>query len=252
MFDAIEVRSDHGGTESSVNECMSHVFLYPFSIFVTHSEETKTYAEQLQGRVDVATQLMRLPIDPESNGTAGIVSSDGATIAAKMQSGSLRKVDKHSLESQKAFQYQQFVMYLLDEDLKPISDFLDNCAKGLFEQVAFENLWLLFGLTTCVFYQELDRGHPPALVRVSCVTGDRQTLNNGSFRNFHLDKNLNPGENLKGRENRFSIHVYSLSSRPFHDPSLLWEFINRQLDLASLAHRGIHCFSSQKVSLARR
>ena len=41
LFDAFEVRSDHGGTKSSVNECPSHVSLYPFSILITYSEKSR-------------------------------------------------------------------------------------------------------------------------------------------------------------------------------------------------------------------
>ena len=130
-------------------------------------------------------------------------------IATNVPSGSLRKLDEHRLESQKAFQHQQLVIQMFDEDLKSIFDLRDDYAKGMLEQVAFESLELLFSLRNLL--REPDRGHPPALVRVSYVTGDRRMLNHESFKSSHLDQRLNPGENSECIENRFSIHIYSLS-----------------------------------------
>ena len=110
LIDATGVRSDHGGTKSPVYECTSHAFLYPFSIPMTYSEEIKKFAEQSQESVSLATQDMRPPTNPESNGNPDTISSDGATITTNMQSGSLRKDDDYTLESKEAFQDQQLVI----------------------------------------------------------------------------------------------------------------------------------------------
>ena len=211
LFDATGVRLDHGGSKTSVNERSSLVFLYPFKFFITYGGEIRKFAENLQRRLDVATQDMRLLIDSESNGTADTTFSDGATIATNVPPDSSGKVDNHTSESRKAFQHLQLVIQLLDEDLRPIFDLRDDYSKGIFEKVAFENLWLLFSLGTLAFFREPERGHPPALVRVSSVSGGRRLLNNERLESFHPDKKHNPGENSKGRENRFSIRLYSLS-----------------------------------------
>ena len=68
-----------------------------------------------------------------------------------------------------------------------------------------------FSLGTLAFLREPERGHPPALVRVSTATGGRRLLNDEKLESFHPEKKHNPGENSKGRENRFSIRIYSLS-----------------------------------------
>lgn len=194
---------EHCESRTSTHKPSSLVFLHPFKFFVIYA---KTIVEATE---DLEEKQSRAPPETYDSSKSGSLETSGEQPASAVKS----RTDDGEFQSKSALEHLQLVTKLLKVDLKPILDFRYGYEQATIPTVTFENLWLLFSFGGLVYYREPVKDHPPALARVTSCNGGRRLLNNRKWENSDtLQQGVTPqpGENSKGKENRFYIRQYTL------------------------------------------
>lgn len=194
---------EHCESRTSIHKPSSLVFLHPFKFFVTYAKAI------VKATKDLEEKQSRAPAETYDSSKSDSLETSGEQPASAVKS----QIDGGEFQSKSALEHLQLVTKLLEVDLKPIVDFRCGYEQATIPTVTFENLWLLFSFGGLVYYREPVKDHPPALARVTSCNGGRRLLNNGKFENSDPHQQANtpqPGENSKGKENRFYIRQYTL------------------------------------------
>jgi len=194
---------EHCESRTSIYKPSSLVFLHPFKFFVTYA---KTIVKATK---DLEEKQSHAPQETHDSSKSDSLETSGEKPASAVKS----LTDDGKFQSKTALEHLQLVTKLLEVDLKPILDFRYGYEQATIPTVTFENLWLLFSFGGLVYYREPVKDHPPDLARVTSFNGGRRLLNNEKWENSDTLQQAvtpQPGENSKGKENRFYIRQYTL------------------------------------------
>lgn len=193
---------EHCESRTYIHKPSSLVFLHPFKFFVTHAKTIVAATKDLEEKHS------RAPAETYDSSKSDYLETSREQPASAVK----RRTDDGEFQSKSALEHLQLVTRLLEVDLKPVLDFRYGYEQATIPTVTFENLWLLFSCGGLVYYREPLKDHPPALARVTSCNGGRRILNNGKWENSDSlhPAGTQPGENSKGKENRFCIRHYTL------------------------------------------
>ena len=200
------VKLDHGGADSTVNERDSLVFLYPFKFLITYAKKIEDEAVRLQSKLGICGQS-------EKSHMSNIV-HDGTTAGGTAQMPGDAPTDPAAVieddyESEKALKQLKLLTELFKKQLQPLFNLKECYRHAKHDTVFFQDLWLLFEVGGLAFEREPKQDHPPKIVRVMQFDGGRQLLNNGEWKTVDPRRPVEES-NSKGTENRFNIRFYSL------------------------------------------
>ena len=192
------VRLDHGGSNSSVNEPTSLLFLYPFKFFILYADKIEAEVTRLEAKFGNDSQI-RDSAEPLSRGDG--TAPDGHTDTPAD--------GDDQFESKNAYEHLRLVKTLLATHLNPIFELRKGYLNATHTIVAFQDLWLLFEAGGLVWQREPQPGYPPSISRVTHFDGGRELLNNSDYKG-RLPRRIVCGPNSKGAENRFFLRHYTL------------------------------------------